>query len=418
MNLALRIKTAFKALAGEYSMEDFDNEVRRRYRGGGSYSGVDVNEATAMKFITVYSCVRVIAETIASLPIEVRKRRNTKGSDVVSEHPLFDLLYTAPNTDMTTVSWREQQIASQVLAGNCYSVITRNMRGEVIDLYPVPWTDCSPYRDLGDNRIYYNINDRGKFEKFPAEHVFHVPGMGFDGIVGYSPVQMAAEAIGAGIAAEQFNSRFFGQGMNVGSVLETDKAMSDKAFDRLREDMEARGSGLANSWRPLILEEGLKFNRIPMPLRDAQFIEGRKFTKDDICGLFRVPPHMIANLERATFSNIEHMSIEFVMYTLLPYLVAWEKTIAWRLLSKSERQQGYFVKFNVEGLLRGDYKSRQEGLAVQRQNGVISTNDWRETEDMNPRDDEGADALLVNGNMISVAAAAKASKGGDTSAKN
>lgn len=393
-------------------MEEFDRRLRSRGAFGYSHSGVDVNESTAMRFITVYSCVRVIAETIAALPIEIRRERSSgRGSDKVRDHPLFDLLHVAPNTDMTTTSWREQQIASQALSGNCYSVITRNNRGEVIDLYPIPWTDCQPERDPVDNRIYYNINDRGKSERLPADQVFHVPGMGFDGVVGYSPVRMAAEAIGIGMAAEQFSARFFGQGMNVGSVMETDKQLSDKAYERLREDFEARGSGLANSWRPLILEEGLKFNRIPMPLRDAQFIEGRKFTKDDICGLFRVPPHMIANLERATFSNIEHLSIEFVTYTLLPYLVAWEKTIAWRLFTKREREQGYFAKINVEGLLRGDYKSRQEGLAIQRQNGVINADEWRDIEDYNPIGGDAGEAYLVNGNMITVE---KAAEGGET----
>jgi len=416
-----RIKNAYKALTGEYGMEDFDRDARNRYRGGTSHAGVDVNESSAIRFITVYSCVRVLAEAIASLPITLHQERpNGRGSDKVRDHPLYDLLYTAPNTDMTTVTWREQQIASQALSGNCYSVITRNGRGEVIDLYPVPWTDCVPQRDLSDYRIYYQINDRGKSERFPASEVFHVPGMGFDGVMGYSPVRMAAEAIGTGMAAEQFNARFFGQGMNIGSVFQTDAALSDKAFSRLQDDLIERGSGLANSWKPLILEEGLKFNRIPMPLKDAQFIEGRQFTRTEIAGLFRVPPHMIADLSRSTFSNIEHQSIDFVTYTLMPYIVAWEKAISWRLLTPEERRRGLYVKFNVAGLLRGDYKSRQEGLAVMRQNGVISTNDWLEIEDMNPRQDEGADAILVNGNMISVAAAAQATAngGGETSAED
>lgn len=414
MKISQRIKAAYKALAGEYSMDDFDKDVKAKYRGGGSLAGVEVTESSAIRFITVYSCVRVLAEAIASMPITVRQERaNGRGSDKVRDHPLYDLLYTTPNPEMTTVTWREQQIANQALAGNSYSVITRNMRGEILELYPVSWTDCTPYRDLSDNRIYYNINDRGKFETLPADQVFHVPGMGFDGVMGYSPVRMAAEAIGTGIAAEQFNARFFGQGMNVGSVLQTEAALSDKAFSRLQEDVLDRGSGLANSWKPLILEEGLKFNRIPMPLRDAQFIEGRQFTRTEIAGLFRVPPHMIGDLSRATFSNIEHQSIDFVTYSLMPYIVAWEKTISWRLLTPQERKKGLFVKFNVDGLLRGDFKSRQEGLAIQRQNGIISTNDWLEKEDMNPRNDDGADALLVNGNMTSVAAASSATpKGG------
>src|SRR5690606_13797423 len=155
---------------------------------------------------------------------------------------------------------------------------------------------------------------------------------------------------GVGMAAAEFAARFYGQGMNVGGVVEMPNVMSDKAYYRFKEDLELKGAGLANSWKPLILEEGAKFSRIPMPLNDAQFVETRKFSRDEICGLFRVPPHMIASLERATFSNIEHQAIEFVKYTLLPYLVGWEKTISWKLLTPADRRAGYYAKFNVEGL--------------------------------------------------------------------
>lgn len=384
----------------DFTMSEFNERVRERIQSGQTHSGMNVNEDSAMRFITVYSCVRVIAETIASLPLTVHKERKSGGSDKARDHPIFDLLYTAPNDEMTTVTWREQQIGNQAISGNCYSEIVTNNSGRVEKLVPIPWNQCQPFRSQSDGKIHYRINDRGKVIELPAYKVFHVPGLGFDGIMGYSPVRMAAEAIGIGIASEQFASRFYGQGMNVGSVLETENELSDVAFERLRDDLEVRGAGMANSWKPLILEGGMKFNRIPMPLKDAQFIEGRKLMKDDICGLFRVPPHMIANLERATFSNIEHLSIEFVKYTLLPYLTNWEKTINWKLFTPKERQEGYYVKFNVEGLLRGDYKSRQEGLAIQRQNGVINADEWRDLEEMNPIGGDEGLAYLVNGNMI------------------
>lgn len=397
-----------------YTIEDFDRSVRERIQGGHVNSGVKVSEESALKFITVYSCIRVLAETIGSLPLIVyKKRRGATGSDIASDHPVYELLYSLPNEEMTTVTWREQQLGNQVISGNCYSVITFGNRGHPVDLYPIPWTDCQPFRDQSDGKIKYRLMDRGKPEIYPAEKVFHVPGLGFDGLMGYSPVRMGAESIGVGIAAAEFSARFYGQGMNIGGVLEYPEAMSDTAFSRLKEDMEARGAGLANSWKPLILEEGAKYNRIPMPLADAQFIESRKFTRDEICGLFRVPPHMIANLERSTNNNIEHQGIEFVKYSLVPYLVAWEKTLNWKLFTPAERRAGYYVKHNVEGLLRGDYKSRQEGLAIQRQNGVINADTWLAIEDMNPIGGTAGQAYLVNGNMISTDKAANSGGGGE-----
>ncbi|WP_127506253.1 phage portal protein [Paenibacillus humicus] len=393
-----------------YTMDDFHRQVVERARGGQVHSGVKVNEESAMRFITVYSCVRVLAETMGTLPLGVYKKRPGGGADQASDHPVHELLYSLPNDEMTTVTWREQQLGSQALAGNCYSVITLDGRGRPADLYPIPWTMVEPFRDLSDGKIKYRITDRGKQEVYPASAIFHVPGLGFDGIMGYSPIRMAAESIGVGLSAAEFAARFYGQGMNIGGVIEVQEELSEAAYNRLRDDLEARGSGLANSWRPLLLEEGSKFSRIPMSFNDAQFIENRKFTRDEICGLFRVPPHMIANLERSTNNNIEHQAIEFVQYSLMPYLVSWEKTINWKLFTPAERREGYYAKFNVSGLLRGDYKSRQEGLAQMRQNGVINANKWLEIEDMNPIDGPEGEAYLVNGNMISPTTAASQTK--------
>ncbi|MFD1675416.1 phage portal protein [Alicyclobacillus fodiniaquatilis] len=402
-NLALKV-----AASGAYTPDELYTRMERSIFGH-VHSGVHVTEETAMRFITVYSCVRVLAETLASLPLFVYKSPTGGNADVVPDHPLYELLYDQPNDEMDTATWRETQMGQLVLSGNCYSVITLNGRGNVVDIYPVPWTHCQPFRDPADMKIKYRITDRGQSLIYPAEKVFHVPGLGFDGIMGYSPIRMTAESIGLGIAAEEFAARFYGQGMNMGGVVEVQSEMSDTAFERFKNDLEERGAGMHNSWKPLILENGAKFNRIPMPLTDAQFVESRQMNRDDICGLFRVPPHMIANLDRSTNNNIEQQSLEFVKYTMLPYLVKWEKRISMKLLSAKDRQQGYYAKFNVEGLLRGDYLSRQQGLAVQRQNGVISANDWRKLEEMNSRSEPGADALLVNGNMISVDNAAAAS---------
>lgn len=385
-----------------YTMEDFDREVLSRIRGLSSNSGVQVSEESSLRYVTVYSCVRVLSEAMGALPIFVYRERSDGSRDKARDHPVYGLLHDRPNDEMTSLTWRETGMGHLTLSGNCYSIITLDRAGRVKDLYPVPWNRVDPFRDEESGKIKYQINDRGKSEIYPAEKVFHIPGLGFDGIKGYSPIRMAQEAVGLGLASTEFVARFYGQGMNVGGVLEHPGALSEQAFKRLRESIEERGSGMANSWRPFILEEGMKWQRIPMPLTDAQFIETRKFNRDEICGLFRVPPHMIANLERTTFSNIEHQGIDFVMHTLMPYVQRWEQTINWKLFTKEEREQGYYAKFNVSALLRGDYKSRQEGLAIQRQNGIINADEWRELEEMNPQDGGTGKVYLVNGNMVPV----------------
>lgn len=397
--------------AKNYSMSDFNNDIRSWIGGRQSLSGVNVNEESAMRYVTVYSCVRVLAEALGSLPLAVYRERSDGGRDKARDHAIHYLLSAQPNDEMTSVTWREAQQGHLVLSGNSYSVITRSRRGEVLELYPVDWHNVNPVRDPETRRLEYHINDRGKIETFPAERIFHIPGFGFDGLRGYSPIRMAQETIGLGMAATEFASRFYGQGMNVGGILEVPGTLHDDSRQALREDIEGRGSGLANSWRPLILENGTKFARIPMPLDEAQFVETRKLNRDEICGLFRVPPHMIANLERSTNNNIEHQSLEFIMYTMLPYITRWEQTANWKLFSRHEREQGYYVKFNVAGLLRGDYKSRQEGLNIMRQNGVINADEWRALEEMNPQEGGTGKEYLVNGNMKTVTEAMRGTKG-------
>jgi len=391
-----------------YTMEDMDRDVRA-WLGAGqpSLSGVAVNEQTAMRYVTVYSCMRVLAETLASLPLFVYKERPGGGADKARDHPVYSLLHDLPNGEMTSLTWRETMMGHLVLSGNCYSIITTNRRGQVIDLYPVEWQRVAVIRNRETRRLEYHVypDASSTYEIFPPEKVFHVPGLGFDGIRGYSPIRMAQEAIGLGLAATEFAARFYGQGMMFGGVLEHPGSLGDKALEHLRKSLEEHGAGLANAWRPLILEEGMKWTRIPMPLTDAQFLENRKFTRDEICGLFRVPPHLIANLEKATYGNIEHQSLEFVMYTMLPWVKRWEQAINWKLFTRQEREQGYYAKFNLSGLLRGDARSRAQALHIMRQDGVINADEWRELEEMNPIEDGSGKVYLVNGNMIPIGSA-------------
>lgn len=398
-----------RLLAKDYSLSDFDKDIRLWVGGHPTHSGVTVNEQTALRHITVYSCVRVRSESFASLPLSVyRRRKNGKGRDEATDHPLYDLIHAAPNPDMTSLTWRETMNGHLDLSGNCYSIITPNRRGEIIDVYPWDWHLIEPKRNEDTGKIEFHLNDRGKTEILPPDRVFHVPGLGFNGIRGYSMIRLAREAVGVGMAISEFTARFFGQGMNVGAVLETDRIFKDEdEIKFVRKQFEERYSGMANSHRPMILHGGLKYNRIPMPLADAQFIENMKLNQAQVCGLFRVPPHLVADLERATFSNIEHQSIEYVVFSMLPLITRFEQTMNWKLFTPREREEGYYVKFNVDALLRGDAKSRADALAIKRQNGIINADEWRELDDENPIGGVAGETYLVNGNMISTETAAK-----------
>lgn len=387
------------------------SELDSLMEGGGfpTATGLPVSEAGALRHITVYSCVRVRAETFGSFPLKVYRRRpDGKGRDEAFDHPVYGLLHSAPNEEMTSMSWREAMNGHLDLSGNCYSIITKNQRGQVVDVYPWDWRLIEPKRNLETMKLEYHLNDRGKTEILPPDRVFHVPGFSYNGLRGYSIIRLAAEAVAIGLSISEFTARFFGQGMNVGSVLETDKTFKSRdEIEELKKEFGKKYSGLAHSHEPLILTNGLKFSRIPMPLNDAQFIETTKLNMDQLCGLYRVPPHLIANLDRATFNNIEHMSLEFVMYSMLPLVTRFEQTINWKLFTSAERAAGYYAKFNMDGLLRGDAKSRAEALNIRRQNGTLNADEWRALEDENPIGGLAGEAYLCNGNMITVETAAR-----------
>ena len=310
----------------EYSLSDWDGEVREKIRGRASSAGVRVSEESAMRHITVYSCARVLAETLAATPLFIYQDTRSGKKRKAWDHPLYEVLYGIPNNEMCSMTWRETKMGHITLSGNCYSIITTNGRGQVIDLYPIPWTQMEPRRNEKTRKIEYILTDRGKQEPDPFEKIFHIPGLGFDGVKGYSPFRMAQEAIGVGLATDEFAG---------GSSRRNERRHRDQydnPFDpesraELKKDLMERGAGLANSWMPLIVDDGGKIERIPMPLQEAQFVEIQKLTREQICGLFRVPPHMVANLERATLRNIEHQDLGFVKHTMLPWYIRWEQDL-------------------------------------------------------------------------------------------
>jgi len=260
-------------------------------------------------------------------------------------------------------------------------------------------------RDSAGALVYTYTTTAGKTVKLAAEEVLHVPGLGFDGIMGYSPIALERNAIGLGIAAEEYGSRFFSNGATPSGVLTHPNTVKNPKT--LRESWNAAYGGSANAGKVAILEEGMKFERISMPHNEAQFLETRKFQVSEICRIFRVPPHLVGDLEHATFSNIENQSISFGVHTIRPWLVRIEQSMNRALFSAREKER-FFVRFNMDGLLRGAYKERMEGYAIARQNGWMSANDIRGLENMNPIPDaEGGNIFMCNGNMIPLTEARK-----------
>lgn len=372
---------------------------------GRSAAGQAVNERSAMQMSAVYACVRILAESIASLPLHFYQYNDAGGKEKAVNHPLYWLLHDEPNPEMSSFSFRETLMTHLLLWGNAYAQIIRNGRGEVIALYPLMPDRMTVDRDAR-GRIYYeyarsdsDANTLGKKSSviLSPEDVFHIPGLGFDGLVGYSPIAMAKQAIGMGLACDEYGAAFYQNGAQPGGVLEHPNVLKDPK--RVRESWNAIYQGSRNAHRIAVLEEGMTYKPITISPEQAQFLETRKFQIDEIARIFRVPPHMIGDLEKSSFSNIEQQSLEFVKYTLAPWISRWEQAIQRSLLLMSERTR-YFARFNVEGLLRGDYQSRMNGYAVARQNGWMSANDIRELEslDMIP-DEQGGNLYLINGNM-------------------
>ena len=372
---------------------------------GGSTSGKAVTERSAMQMTAVYSCVRILAEAVAGLPLHVYKYNKSGGKEKAIDHPLYRLLHDEPNPEMSSFVFRETLMTHLLLWGNAYAQVIRNGKGEVIALYPLMPNRMTVDRDA-KGKLYYRYTTtsddaptmEGSTVTLSPADVLHIPGLGFDGLVGYSPIAMAKNAIGMAIACEEFGAKFFANGAAPSGVLEHPGTIKDPG--RVREAWQSQFGGSSNSGKVAVLEEGMKYTPISISPEQAQFLETRKFQINEIARIFRVPPHMVGDLEKSSFSNIEQQSLEFVKYTLDPWLIRWEQSI-YRALFSTEEKEAYFVKFNVEGLLRGDYATRMTGYATARQNGWMSANDIRELENLDriPAED-GGDLYLINGNML------------------
>lgn len=375
-----------------------------RFFMGNSTSGKRVNERSAMQMTAVYSCVRILSEAIAGLPLHLYRYTDGGGTEKAFDHTLYFLLHDEPNPEMSSFVFRETLMTHLLLWGNAYAQIIRNGKGEVMALYPLMPDRMTVDRDDSGHLYYRYIAssdeapETGKGEVILKPYdVFHIPGLGFDGLVGYSPIAMAKNSIGMAIACEEFGARFFQNGATPGGIIEHPGKLTNPAA--VRDSWNQSFGGSINAGKVAVLEEGMKYTPISISPNEAQFLETRKFQIDEIARIFRVPPHMVGDLEKSSFSNIEQQSLEFVKYTLAPWIARWEQSISRLLLSSYEKTQ-YFAKLNVDGLLRGDYQSRMNGYATARQNGWMSANDIRELENLDKISaEEGGDLYLINGNM-------------------
>jgi HK97 family phage portal protein len=386
----------------ERTLEDVASLMRRGALSSYSSTGVSVTSETALQASAVFACVRVLSESEAMLPL-VLYRQNGKNREKAVDHPLYRLLHDAPNQEMTSFNFRQTIMSHLCLRGNAYVYIEYGRDGKISALYPLNPDGVQIVREKETGILLYGVQVPekygGEYLFLTSERVWHLRGMGSDGVVGYNPIRLAREAIGLSIAAEGYGASFFGNNAEPGFVLVHPGKLNDEAYKRLRQSWEDRHKGFENAHKVAILEEGMRPEKLGVSPEDAQFLETRKFQINEIARIFRVPPHMIADLDRATFSNIEHMGLEFVMYSLMPWLVNIEQSVNANLLSPAERGK-YYAKHTLSGLLRGDVESRYRAYATARQWGFMSVDEIRELEELNPLPEGQGQVYLTPLNMM------------------
>lgn len=366
--------------------------------GNPSATGKTVSDETAMRVTVVWACNKILSESVGMLPWAIYER-GKDGNATKVDHPLAEVLVAQPNSDMTSQEFREACQLNLGLHGNAYCFTERTTKGEVFSLYPIPAPNVVPQRNDETKEITYKITDRGKQETFPREKIWHVKGFGGTGLVGLSPIGAAREAMGLAMATEEFQARFFGQGARPSAIAKIPQWLDKDQRVIARENLQQLLGGLENAHRVHLLEGGMELDTWGQPLDDLQFVELRQFQLTEICRLYRIPPHMVADLSRATFSNIEQMSLEFVTFTLMPWLTRFETSIA-RWLLKREDRAHFFARFNFEGLLRADSKGRAEYYTAALQNGWMNRNEVRAKENQNSV--EGLDIYTAQLNLTPV----------------
>ena len=385
------------------SLSDLDAKMDAQMSGPLSAVGLAINPDTAMRSAAVYSCVNVLAQDIASLPL-ITYRRLERGKERAPEHRLYAILHDAPNPEMTAYELRACLVSHMLLWGNAYAEIERSDAG-INALWPLRPDRMTPTRDDGGNLVYDYRLPNGQPKRFQFVQIMHWRDLSSNGIIGLSPIAQNAESVGLDLATRQYGARFFGNDSRPGGILSTPGKLSDDSAKKMKDRWESAHRGLTNSQRIAVLEEGLSFTAIGVPPEEAQFLETRKYGRSEIAGIFRVPPHKIGDLERATFSNITESDTDYVKSAIRPRCVQIEQAIQRDLFAISDGKRSLFAEHLVDGLMRGDPVSRWTAYTQGLDRGVYCINDVLEMENMNAI--KGGDVHLVPMNMQTLDEAVK-----------
>lgn len=386
MSLFGRIKDVFKRARSE--IDDFwYHRVSPMV-----WAGVDVNEETALQMSAVYACIRILSDTIAHLPLKLYQRMGN-GREEVSGTKLVDLFKYAPNQEMSAYRFKQLFMGHLTAWGNAYTYISRDLSNRVIELWPLRPDRMQVKRENGQ-LVYLYRGNSGQQERLSSSEVWHIPGFGYDGVTGYSVVQLARQGIGLGLAAEEFSSRFFGNGSHMGVIVKTQKRMGPEAALKLQKSLAQGYSGLGKSHKLMVLDEGMDIEKIGIHPEDALLVAQRQFQVQDICRWFRVPLHLVQDETRSTFNNIAEQGINFARHTITPWAALVEGEMNKYFLTPSQRKSQYW-EFDLNGLMRGDFSSRMQGYVQAVSNGIMTRNEVRQLENLNAMPGKGGDILTV-----------------------
>lgn len=370
-----------------------------RFKGAISESGEDVTEETALTYSAVWCAVALIASTVSTLPLHLMQRRG-KTKRIADNDPLYYVMHDRWNPFMTAQIGRECMMQHILTWGNGYAEKVLNGYGEVTALWPIPPNRVLRIEPRGE-QLWYEIKLDAASIWMPREKILHIAGLGFDGYVGYSPIAMARKSIGLGMAMETFGSKYFGDGTHPGVIVShPGPGMSPQAHANLRQALTETYSGLSKSHRLMLLEEGMKIEKVTIPPDESQFLESRQFQIPEIARWFNLPPHKLKDLTKSSFNNIEQEQISFVTDSILPWLIRLESQMNVQLLTEGQRRtEKLYFKHNMAGLLRGDAKSRAEFYQIMINAGIMTRNEAREKEDLDPVSNPLADELFIMTNL-------------------
>lgn len=408
---AQRTISGWARRAAAWTLSGLTAEQARKLFGGtrATLSGVSVTETTALESTEYFASVRNPAEDLATLPLITYRRLGETKRERDPDFHLYPILHDMPNEEMDSVQFIEMLQAWLMIRRNAYAEIQRTNGGVPVGLWPIPSNRVSVERVKGE--LIYRITLTEPDPVTGAYHVyldrsriFHLKAFTLDGVLGESTITMHQEAIGLALALDRYGAAFFGNDATPNGVYEVPGTLSDEAYARMKKELEDPSRGIEQAHRVKLLEQGMKFHETSVPNDKAQFIDSKRYSTEQMARINRVPPHKIGDLSRSTNNNIEHQGIDYVISSIRPWAVRWEKAIYTQLLSKDERRTHY-SEFLLDALLRGDAKSRAETLAIKRQNGVINADEWRALDNENEIDDGSGKTYLVNGNMIPISQA-------------